>query len=159
MRIKLLFIILIFLDATYAQVPHAQITIHEDVVKFPMISFYTYTIENHSPEIYYSWIRENKRLSYGQEIKYHFFKQHDDFSLFNLIVDADSYESNICNTTTGNLIIQIIPGKSFTYVFPMHIEHINDWIFLSREHDIYEIIQSIIPERLIYKSDAYIVIQ
>ncbi|MBR4924685.1 MAG: hypothetical protein IKZ61_02940 [Prevotella sp.] len=145
----------IFIFLLLASTINAQIKIDYDGV----LTFSRYKISNHSQDIYYSWIREKENLSDENEIKYHFFRRYGDFSLYNLIVDIEEYESSLSHENPEYLLIKIKPGDTFSYYFPMLSEFIPRRIFIAKETDIERVIQSSIPKRLVYDRDAYFVIQ
>ena len=154
MRTKLFILFLLFISTSYA-----QIKISYRVCEFPTLSFTLYTINNMTQDVYYSWIREKEDLSDENEIKYHFFKRHRDFSLYNLIVDVEDYESSLSLKTPECLLVKIRPGEQFTYVSLMRYELLPAWIFTAKEEYVEKIIQSSIPKRLIYNANIYFVMQ
>lgn len=147
------FVLLLCISTTYA-----QIRIDYRTWGSTTFGFIFYTISNHSKDIICSWIRERVDLSDENEIKYHFFKRHGDYNLYNLIVDVEDYESYSIQNKSDYLFIKIRPGDIFTYVFPIPKGLLFGRIFQAKENDVEKAIQSIIPKRLVYNGCIYFVI-
>lgn len=115
-----------------------------------------YILKNHTQEAIYSWICEKNDFSEEMEVRHHFVRRKGDFNLFNLMYDVEDYESLVSDTTTGNLIVKLMPKESFVYVFCDCNSFLTEKIAIYGEAFVEQVIQAKIPQRLLFKGRCFV---